>query len=224
MAIIPSLPWVERPVPSDLLVFVQSVAHKQRAVPTAVGRIGEFLVPTRVVSPSGPAWAADNNAFVGFDECAFLRMLRRIVRGIRCEGWPPPAFITMPDVVADHASTLRLFIHWHRVMALPELPRAFVLQDGAEAQGWRSVPWDFCEALFIGGTDGFKLGHFAAQMAAIARSMGKWVHMGRVNSIRRATYARSIGCHSIDGSGLNRFPSSQLTPVIQSMRQRLLSI
>ena len=87
------------------MIFVQSVAHKVRTVPEGAGVLGEFLVPTRVVVPRTEVWAADNNAFVGFDEIRFAAMLRRIVRGVRCEGWPAPAFVTMPDVVGDHRAT-----------------------------------------------------------------------------------------------------------------------
>lgn len=208
---------------SEMVIFVQGRESKGRVASDADRYLGEFLVPTRICKPSGVAWAADNNAFVGFNEVQFRSMLVRIVRGVRCEGWPAPAFVTQPDVVASHTETMKLFGYWNRVMCLPEINRAFVLQDGAELLGWRAVPWDYCEALFIGGSTEFKLGTFAAEMAHRARLMGKWVHMGRVNSVRRALYAQRIGCHSIDGSGLNRFPDAKLEPVIRHLRQKMMN-
>ena len=35
---------------------------------------------------------------------------------------------------------------------------------------------------------------------------GLWIHMGRVNSLRRLAYAASIGCHSIDGTQWGPLP------------------
>ena len=173
-------------------------------------------MPTRIRTP-GEIWAADNNAFLGWDEPEFVAMLRQIVRRVRLGEWTPPKFVTMPDVVANYRETQKRWAYWHRAMAVPEINRGYVLQDGCEDLGHWAVPWDTFEALFIGGSTEFKLGPFARHCVAMARMMGKWVHMGRVNSVRRARYARSIGCHSIDGSGLNRFARVKLIPVVRML-------
>ena len=68
------------------------------------------------------------------------------------------------------------------------------------------MPWDYCVAIFIGGTDAFKLGAFAREVVQYGKLMKKWTHMGRVNSVRRLRYAQTIGCDSVDGSGMARFP------------------
>ena len=41
----------------------------------------------------------------------------------------------------------------------------------------------------IGGTTSWKLGPAAAGLAAQARRRGLWVHLGRVNSLKRLRYA-----------------------------------
>jgi hypothetical protein len=87
-------------------------------------------------------------------------------------------------------------------------PAALVAQDGMEWTTWD--PWDEIDALFIGGTDRFKLSAEVANIVALASSLGKWVHMGRVNSARRFRYAREIGCDSVDGTFLAFGPDANL--------------
>ena len=47
----------------------------------------------------------------------------------------------------------------------------------------------------------------AAALSRAARSAGKWVHMGRVNSLRRFERARYMGCHSADGTYIKYDPN-----------------
>jgi hypothetical protein len=54
------------------------------------------------------------------------------------------------------------------------------------------------------------LGPHAAALVAEAKRRGKYDHMGRVNSARRAAYAASIGCDSIDGTGASKFRDRRL--------------
>jgi EAL domain-containing protein (putative c-di-GMP-specific phosphodiesterase class I) len=82
-----------------------------------------------------------------------------------------------------------------------------VAQDGLEDH---PVPWGLIDALFIGGTTEFKMGPVAAAAAQQARLLGKWVHMGRVNTRRRIRYAKSLGCDSMDGTSFSRFRRTTL--------------
>jgi hypothetical protein len=144
----------------------------------------------------GIEWAADNDAFNGFDETRFTTMLDGI------EGAPGCRFVTCPDVVADAAGTLALLDRWEPILRARGLPVGFVGQDGLEDL---EVPWDRIDAFFIGGSTEWKLGPAAAGLAAEAKRRDLWVHMGRVNSAKRIRYAHSIGCDSVDGSGYARF-------------------
>ena len=98
----------------------------------------------------------------------------------------------------DADATLERFRCWQWPCA--HLPLAFVLQDGAERRG--RVPWDApgLRAVFVGGSDEWKLGPEAARLVREARGRGLYAHMGRVNSYRRIEYAKSIGCTSVDGT------------------------
>jgi hypothetical protein len=152
---------------------------------------------------SGTPWAADNDAYNGgFDEDAYRQMLERL------HGLPGCVFVAAPDVVGDAEVTYRLWEEWGWALARYELPPAYVLQDGLE--DW-PVPWgQGVRAVFIGGTTEFKLGEVAREVAAEAKRRGLWVHMGRVNSLRRIRYANAIGCDSVDGSKYARWTDTRL--------------
>lgn len=158
--------------------------------------------------PPGVTWCADNGCFgKGYpgDEGWLRWLAKHQADAGTC------LFATAPDVVGDAEATLR--------RSRPFLPRiralgykaALVGQDGLEDL---AVPWDEFDAFFIGGSTEWKLGPAAADLAAQARERGKWVHMGRVNSRKRYRYARSIGCHSVDGTFLVFGPTVNLPKLL----------
>jgi hypothetical protein len=147
----------------------------------------------------GRPWAADNDCFQGLDPHAYRTMLHTIPAG--------GLFVTVPDVVADHAATVRRWARWAPyVRSLGHRP-AFVAQDGCHR--WSQVP-DDAEALFVGGTTVYKLSDTVAGLVAEANRRGLWTHMGRVNTRRRIRYAKSIGCRSVDGTAFARFTDAHI--------------
>jgi len=147
-------------------------------------------------------WAADNGCFLGLDRPKFLAMLDKIA-GQETR----PKFVTVPDVVADHRATCATWHEWTREFKARDLPRAFVLQNGIgdDLNPAQAIPWGIVHALFIGGTTEFKLSPWVREAVRLANGNGVWVHMGRVNSVKRLRYAMEIGVDSIDGSGISRF-------------------
>lgn len=108
-------------------------------------------------------------------------------------------FATAPDVPFDWAETLRLSRPWlDRIRGLGA-PAALVAQEGMTPDG---IPWDEFDALFIGGADAFKEGPLVRAACREARRRGKWVHMGRVNGLRRLLIALDFGVDSVDGTYL----------------------
>lgn len=154
---------------------------------------------------AGIPWAADNGAYAGLDADAYVRMLDRL------EGVPGCLFVTVPDVVGDAAATRDLWREWIGECTSRGLPPAWVAQDGA---GATDIPYE-CAAVFIGGTTGYKLGHVAAAVVREARRRGLWVHMGRVNTLRRLRYAASIGCDSVDGTKWSLWRDASLPVALQ---------
>ena len=150
---------------------------------------------------AGFVWAADNDAFNGFNEEKYLRMLDGL------QGVPACLFVTAPDVVADAEATYAMWEQWRYELEDRGFPVGYVGQDGATVA---DVPWPEISALFVGGSTEWKLGDDAAKLVYEARERGKWVHMGRVNTWRRIEYAKSIGVDSIDGTQLSWFTDTYL--------------
>lgn len=146
--------------------------------------------------PVGQPWAADNGRFSrpeAYTDAAYLAWLRKRPYREAC------LFATAPDVVGDAAATLALSVPMFAPIRALGYRVALVAQDGLEAL---PVPWDDFDALFIGGSTAWKLGESAHHLAAEAKRRGKWVHMGRVNSLRRLRLAHAMGCDSADGTYL----------------------
>jgi hypothetical protein len=155
-------------------------------------------------------WGADNGCFAQphkFTMSGYLAWLRRMLPiANRCH------FATAPDVVGDAAAT------WER--SRPTLPQlraagyraALVAQNGLEDM---DVAWSEFDALFIGGDDAWKLSACAHSLVGEAKRRGKWVHMGRVNSLRRLQIAADFGCDSADGNFLAWGPDQNLPRLLR---------
>ncbi|MEQ4717841.1 hypothetical protein [Nonomuraea sp. B19D2] len=157
----------------------------------------------------GWTFCIDNGCFGGSypGDKEYLELLKKL-RPLR--EWC--LFAVAPDVPGNHFRT------WERSRdMLPRIrdlgfPAAYAAQDLMDLD-----PWDIedeYDVLFIAGTDEFKLSVAAANLAGYAIDLGKWVHMGRVNSFKRYQYAATIGCDSVDGTTLTRGPDRNLRDVL----------
>lgn len=159
--------------------------------------VGQLLTPlTRFhLQDETRPFAIDNGAFAGLDVDAFLSLLdREFHRRKECK------FVAVPDVVGSAIRTLEVFEHWRYKLSGWKL--ALVCQDGQESH---PIPWKGIDAIFIGGSTDWKLGEFAKHCIKAAKAMGKWVHIGRVNTPARFEYFEELGADSIDGTGLSRY-------------------
>lgn len=140
-------------------------------------------------------FAIDNGAFSGFDKKAFLKLLEReSERKSQCK------FLAVPDVVGSARRTLEVFDNWYPKLESWSL--ALVAQDGQEDL---PIPWDYIQAIFIGGSTEWKLSHCAQNIIKTAQLLGKWVHVGRVNSPKRFERFEALKVDSIDGTGLSKY-------------------
>ena len=158
-------------------------------------------------------WAMDNGAFGTFDATAYMTMLERFYDAHRTT---PCLFVTAPDVVGDADATLARWPFWRRVLGGLGYPIAFVLQDGIGTR----TPWPECDAVFVGGTTAFKLSGEAAGLMGMAKAMGKWVHVGRVNSRKRADLMARWGADSYDGTSCSWYPDFHIPRHVTWTRQR----
>ena len=158
-------------------------------------------------------FAIDNGAFAGFDAKSFLSLLDRERDAISlCR------FVAVPDVVGSARRTMEVFEHWRYQLAL--WPLALVAQDGLEDL---DIPWRGIEAVFIGGTTAWKVSKEAAAVVRAAKSIGKWVHAGRVNTPARFEYFEKLGADSIDGTGLSRYSHMRERIHREAIQPNLLS-
>lgn len=168
--------------------------------------VGEFILPGAGNDPDSldlkpRRWAIDNGAFTGLDVEAFMDTLRRFRGKKGC------LFAAAPDVVGDGYETLRRWPFWSDVIRAVGFIPALVLQDGMLAD---EIPWPTVGAVFVGGTDEWKIGEQAASLVGVARARGLWAHMGRVNSYQRMNRAAVMGCQSCDGGQYSMFPDRRI--------------
>lgn len=166
-------------------------------------------------------FAVDNGCFCRpevYNDNDYLTWIQRISRS-GC------LFVVAPDVVGDHEATLQRSQTMLKRIRSIGFKAAFVAQDGAE-KGY--IPWDNFDALFIGGSTEWKISECAATIAKQAKSHGKWLHMGRVNSLKRMRIAHSFGCDSVDGTYIAYAPDRNLKNIkswlLEINQQPLLDI
>lgn len=191
------------------LLVSGSTATVRRLSQGWLGNLGQLLTPKNwnsvgsIILP----WASDNGAFSGFDPETFRGFLRKI------GGKEGLLWIACPDKVADAKTTLEMFGEWQEEVQAAG-PVAFVGQDGQEDL---AVPWDRFSCFFVGGSTAWKLSAAAADIISEAKQRGKWVHMGRVNTLRRLRTAHDLGCDSVDGSSFSRWGNHHIEKALRFM-------
>lgn len=164
---------------------------------------------------NGIIWAGDNDAFTGnFCEKKWKSWIISTCRKYKntCK------FIAVPDVVGDCDKTIENYKLYHGLVRENGLPLAFVAQDGQES---RDLPDDY-DALFIGGTTEWKMSKGAGECIKRAKSNGKWVHIGRVNSQKRIHHFNVLGADSCDGTTISRGPRINMRRMDIALRQDVL--
>lgn len=170
--------------------------------------LGLILTPMMGNNPdlSKTRWAADTGCFSQPERHSDEGYLDWLDKKPRVTN----LFATAPDVVGDAEAT------WERSkLMLPQIRElgfnaALVAQNGIEDM---RVSWSSFDAVFIGGSTEWKLSLTAWEFCQEARSHGKWVHWGRVNSLRRMWRARKAKADSADGTYITVAPDILLPRV-----------
>ena len=155
-------------------------------------------------------WAADNGCFSNrWQSDQWLKWLSSI------PNTSSALFATVPDVVCDYRATLfRWSLYWQQVKELG-FKTAFVLQDDATL---KTMPINDMDVLFIGGSTEYKLSREAREIVEHCQNLGKWIHMGRVNTKGRIQIAYEWGCDSVDGTFLAFAPDANTERLIRYMK------
>ena len=152
----------------------------------------QLRTPLTAYGLSGRIYGLDNGCFSKFNK----KTWRRLVAEAKDN---PPQFVTAPDIVGDARRTLELFDQFYD--EINPLPVALVLQDGI---GNFNIDWKRVDAVFVGGSDAFKVSDEAINACKVAKMLDKWVHVGRVNTAQRVSNWIGLA-DSIDGSGISKY-------------------
>jgi len=114
-------------------------------------------------------------------------------------------WIVLPDVIGDWQATNEFSNEWYE--ELRDVNQLLIVaQNGSEEDNYRDLcTWiDKGCGVFVGGDDEFKKAH-TSSIIRLCKENGVICHVGRVNSMKRATWCNNIGAFSFDGSGMARF-------------------
>ena len=154
---------------------------------------GQLRTPLTAYALSGKVYGLDNGCFSKFNK----KTWRRLVAEAKESEYPK--FVCAPDIVGDARRTLELFNQFYDEIS--PLPVCLVLQDGI---GDFSIDWNRVDAVFVGGSDAFKVSNEAINACKVAKMLDKWVHVGRVNTAQRVSNWIGLA-DSIDGSGISKY-------------------
>lgn len=157
---------------------------------------GQLRTPLTGYALSGKQYGLDNGCFKRFNKDTWYRLIKEAKEQDLVN---QPMFVCAPDIVGDARRTLELFDMFYEV--IKPLKVCLVLQDGI---GEFSIDWERLDAVFVGGSDAFKISNEAINACKVAKMLGKWVHVGRVNTVERVRNWVGLA-DSIDGSGISKY-------------------
>lgn len=156
----------------------------------------QLRTPLTAYGLSNKLYGLDNGCFSKFEKKTWLRLVDEAKQQDLNK---QPAFVCAPDIVGDARRTLELFdIFYNKIKPLKI---ALVIQDGI---GNFAIDWSRTDAIFVGGSDSFKISDEAINVCKVAKMLDKWVHVGRVNNAQRVKNWMGLA-DSLDGSGISRF-------------------
>jgi hypothetical protein len=157
---------------------------------------GQLRTPLTAYAISGKQYGLDNGCFTKFK----IETWKRLIKEAKNQDLVnQPEFVCLPDIVGDARRTLELFDMFYQ--EVKPLKACLVLQDGI---GNFAIDWSRVDAVFVGGSDAFKISSEAINACKVAKMLGKWVHVGRVNTVERVKNWIDLA-DSIDGSGISKY-------------------
>ena len=169
---------------------------------------------TGVQNNEGMQYALDNGAWTAhqqkrpFDTALFTKALHKL--GANAD------WTVLPDIVAGGMKSLDMSLGWLRTVLSASPMALLAVQDGME-------PGDVANVLgprvgiFVGGSTEWKLSTMPV-WGALARDVGCWCHVGRVNSRKRIKLCYEAGATSFDGTSVTKFAKT-LVPLDAARRE-----
>lgn len=166
-----------------------------------------------VLRDEGFRYALDNGAWTAhqlgepFDVAAFERAVDLMGYGAD--------FIVLPDIVAGGMDSLKLSLSW--MDRLREFRTLIPVQDGMSPRDVGDHV-STTRGIFVGGSTEWKLSTME-MWGRCAAEWRCWLHVGRVNSVKRVALCASAGATSFDGSSVTRYAVT--LPKLDNSRRQL---
>lgn len=177
----------------------------------AIGNPGSAISKIK----KGFLWICDNGAFSGnFNPDDFFSFLENLIPYQRnCH------FIVSPDKYQNAKETNQMFKKYAPKIKSMGFPVAFVAQNGQEKLKLPSP--DQFDALFVGGSDSWKMSNSGETVIKAAQQMGKSVHIGRVNSLKRIRFFSVLNVDSFDGTHVIYGPQKNGDQLLKWMKESI---
>ena len=116
-----------------------------------------------------------------------------------------PDFTVLPDIVAGGLPSLDYSLSWEPRVRPYSKNVLIAVQDGMDPKDIEPYI-DEHTGIFVGGSTPWKLRTLPI-WGAVARGRC-YLHVGRVNSVKRISFCSGVGAHSFDGTSACKFPST----------------
>jgi hypothetical protein len=180
-------------------------------------RLGWRLLVSPVrLSTEGFPYGLDNGAWSAYksgepwDEDAFVVALETL--------GGDADWVVAPDIVEAGQASLTLSLRWLPVCRARARRVLIAVQDGMAPADVEPHLSD-AVGIFVGGSTEWKLAHLDT-WCALARKLGTWCHVGRVNTERRIRRCLAAGATSFDGSSVTRYAVTG--PRLDAARRQLV--
>jgi len=164
---------------------------------SSTGRRGSRPWPGHWITAPGVAIsvARGHQRGEGFNAGGFRRALERWGEGA---DW-----VVLPDIVGGGLASLDMSREWRDEVSAAGRPVLLAVQDGMEPHHIRDELGPNV-GIFVGGTTDWKE-RTISTWGTLARAVGCYLHIGRVNTIRRTQLAVDAGADSIDGTTVSKY-------------------
>lgn len=115
--------------------------------------------------------------------------------------------IVLPDIVGGGEESLARSMEWAEECQSFGAPVLLAVQDGMPLSTVQRILERHPFGIFVGGSTEWKL-KTLPDWGRMARRVGCWLHVARVNTARRIRLCQLAGAHSFDGTNVTRFPAN----------------
>lgn len=169
----------------------------------------QLVEPTHIVKhglrkdPPELAYMLDNGAWgchargVEWDSDGFLELLDLLGEG--------SDMTVLPDIVGGGEASLERSLEWADRVKAYGAPVLLAVQDGMTAEQVVPVLEELGAGIFVGGSTTWKI-ETMPLWGRVSRDLGCWLHIARVNSMRRIRACHTVGADSFDGTSVTKYP------------------